>query len=197
MNSCLKKDVEGFLETYFNFSINAEMETQNCLVLDGVIDVIDMEGVFWQNYEVRILFPKLNYPNVIPEVYEISSKIDRAIKFHIDTNGKCCLDIYHKLVLEQRRGINIIEFYKKFVYPFFANHQFKIKTDSYAAGEYKHDIAGVVQYYKDEFDLTDFIIIKKHKKCCFMTVEKLKSYGNKLLIMDLKIFNEKLSKLIL
>ncbi|MFD2529158.1 hypothetical protein [Polaribacter marinaquae] len=217
MNYCLKKDTEDFLEKYFNFSINTEMEIQNCLVLDGVIDIIDKEGVFWQNYNIRILLSKLNYPNVIPEVFELSSKIDRDIKFHIDTNGKCCLDIYHRLALVQRRGINIIDFYKRFVYPFFANHQFKIKTDSYANGEYDHDIAGVIQYYKEEFELTDFtIIIKylecslgilkaernrecpicgkpKYKKCCAMKVEKLKSYGNKLLKLDLKIFKENLS----
>jgi hypothetical protein len=219
MNYCLKKDVENFLETYFNFSINIEMETENCLVLDGVIEIIDKKGVFWQDYKIRMLLSKLNYPNIIPEVFEISSKIDRDIKFHIDTNGKCCLDIYHRLVLVQRRGITIIDFYKRFVYPFFANHQFKIETDSYANGEYDHDIAGVIQYYKEEFELTDFTIIIKHlecslgilkaernrecpicgkpkyKKCCAMKVEKLKSYGNKLLKLDLKIFKEKLSSI--
>ncbi|WP_405565726.1 hypothetical protein [Polaribacter sp. Asnod6-C07] len=197
------------------------METKNCLVIDGVIDIIDTEGDFWQNYKIRMFLPKLNYPHILPEVFEISSKIDRDIKYHIDTNGKCCLDIYHRLALAQRRGINIIDFYKKFVYPFFANHQFKIETDSYANGEYDHDIAGVIQYYKEEFQLTDFkTIIKylecslgvlkaernrecpicgkpKYKKCCAMKVEKLKSYGNKLLITDLKIFNEILSKPIL
>lgn len=216
MNSCLKKDVGDFLERYFSFNINADKTTCDNLVLDGVVDIIDTNDDFWNNYEVRIVIPKSNYPNIIPKVYEVSNKIDRDIDFHVSKKGKCCLDIHHKLILEARKGITLISFYQKYIYPFFANHQFKVKTDTYAGEEYEHDIDGIIQYYKEEFKLTDFNLIVKHiectlgilkaernkqcpicgkpkyKKCCSPIVEKLKRYGKELLKVDLEIFKNKL-----
>jgi hypothetical protein len=217
MNTKLRKDLTDFLNTYFDFSINTEKTCSRYLILDGVIEVVDTKGVFWDDYEVRLVIPKLGYPYVVPEVYEISTKIERDYNFHISKNGNCCLDIHHKLILEKRRGVVIIDFYKKYIYPFFANHQYKIKTNSYAGGEYKHDGDGVVQFYEEEFKLTDYeLIIKylecslgklktnrnrkcpicgspKHKKCCRKTVEKLKCFGKEILKLDLDIFKKKLN----
>ncbi|WP_417372097.1 hypothetical protein [Gelidibacter japonicus] len=219
MNTRLNKDLTDFLNTYFNFIINADKSNDGYLVLDGVINVIDTNGDFWNDYEVRIVIPELGYPHVVPEVYESSTKIERDDDFHISKKGKCCLDIHHKLMLEKRRGITLISFYKKYVYPFFANHQYKIKTESYAGEEYKHDADGVVQFYKEEFNLTDCeLIVKyincslgvfkternkqcpicggpKYKKCCRITVEKLKPFGKEILKLDLEIFKAKLARI--
>jgi hypothetical protein len=216
MSARLKKDLSDFLNTYFNFNINTDKTNSNYLVLDGVIDIVDTNGNFWNDYKVRMAVPKTGYPNTIPEVFEISSKIERDIDFHISKKGKCCLDIHHKLMLEKRRGITLISFYKKYIYPFFANHQYKVKTESYAGEEYEHDADGVIQFYREEFNLTDYeLIIKyiecslgilkternkqcpicgglKYKKCCRITVEKLKSYGKEILKLDLEVFKNKI-----
>jgi hypothetical protein len=216
MKNQLKKDLNSFLDKYFKFSVNIDKTGDSLLVLDGVIEVVDTNGDFWNDYEVRIVVPKLGYPNVVPKIYETSAKIVRHDDFHISKEGKCCLDIHHKLMLEKRRGITLISFYKKYIYPFFANHQYKIKTESYAGEEYKHDVDGVIQFYNEEFSLTDYELIIKHiecslgilkagrnkqcpicgnpkyKKCCRTTVEKLKSFGKEILRMDLAIFKDKI-----
>ncbi len=217
MKNQLKKDLNNFLDTYYNFSVNKDKTDDSYLVLDGVIEIIDTNGDFWNDYDVRIVFPKLGYPYVVPEVYECSTKIERDDDFHISKRGKCCLDIHHKLMLEKRRGVTLISFYKKYIYPFFANHQYKIKTESYAGEEYKHDVDGVIQFYDEEFNLTDYELIIKHiecslgiliternkqcpicgspkyKKCCRTTVEKLKPFGKEILKLDLEIFKAKLA----
>lgn len=217
MNAQLRKDLNDFLNTYFNFSINTDKTNDNYIVLDGVIDVVDTNDDFWNNYNIRVIVPKSGYPHIIPIVYETSSKIKRDKDFHISEKGECCLDIHHKLILEKRRGISLVSFYKKYIYPFFSNHQYKIKINSYAGEEYKHDADGIVQFYKEEFNLTDYeIIIKcieaslgilkternkqcpicgspKYKKCCHQTVEKLKLYGNEILKLDLEIFKDRFS----
>ncbi|WP_430928926.1 hypothetical protein [Polaribacter marinivivus] len=215
MNYRLRKDLNDFLDTYFKFVINEKYTNQDYLVLDGNVDVIDTKGNFWNDYFIRLLIPISNYPSVIPSVYEISEEIEREDDFHISKKGECCLDIHHKLILEKRRGINLIAFYKKYIYPFFANHQYKIKTNMYANGEYKHDVEGVVQFYNDEYNLSNSESIvkyielalgvrkadrnkeciicggRKYKNCCFLTVEKLKSFGSRILKTDLEIFKNK------
>lgn len=219
MNTRLKKDLNDFLNTYYNFSISTDKTKDNYLVLNGAINVVDTNGDFWNDYEVRIVIPKLGYPHVVPKVYECSTKIERDDDFHISKKGECCLDIHHKLILEKKRGITLISFYKKYIYPFFSNHQYKIKTKSYAGEEYEHDADGVVQFYNEEFNLTDNeLIIKyiecslgmlkternkqcpicgspKYKKCCRITVDKLKSFGKEILKLDLEIFKSKVSRI--
>lgn len=218
MNTRLKKDSTEFLGTYYSFNINTNKTTDSYLIIDGVIDIVDTKNVFWNSYDVRIAIPKLSYPNVMLKVYEISTKIERDKDFHISEEGECCLDIYHRLKLEARRGITLVEFYKKYIYPFFANHQFKLKTEAYAGEEYEHDVDGVVQFYKEEFNLVDYeLIIKyiecslgiinaernkqcpicgspKYKKCCLQTIEKLKAFGKEILKLDLEIFNNMVVK---
>lgn len=216
MNRTLKNDLSVFLDTYYSFSIIEKKSNSNVLVLEGTINIIDVNSQLWDNYHIAIHIPKNNYPYIIPDVYETSSKIERLYDFHISKNGKCCLDIMHKLILEKRRGISIVDFYKKYIYPFFANHQYKLKTKLYAGGEYKHDVDGIFQYYKEEYNLHDPLQILtylkhalgkikaernkkcpicgglKYKKCCLPIVDKLKLYGSMQLKIDFKVFKEKL-----
>lgn len=218
MNRTLKNDLTYFLDTYYSFSINEEKSSNNYLVLQGKISIIDKNSQLWDNYHIRIHISKNNYPYIIPDVYETSTKIERSYDFHISKEGKCCLDIMHKLILEKRRGITLVDFYKKYIYPFFANHQYKLKTKLYAGSEYKHDIDGIFQYYKEEYNLQDPLQILtylkhalgeikaernkkcpicgglKYKKCCMHIVDKLSLYGNKQLKIDHYVFKEKLKK---
>ena len=82
----------------------------------------------WGNYDIDVFVPTINYPQVTPIVVETTKNIERSWDFHISDEGICCLSIPHKLILAKRSGINLINFYRDFIYPFFANHQFKLKT---------------------------------------------------------------------
>ena len=158
MNSALKKDIHEFLNTYYNFKIT---KNESCVVVSGFIDVFDVDDVLWGNYDINVFVPTKNYPHVTPIVVETSKNIDRSWDFHISDEGLCCLAIPHKLILEQRSGINIINFYKKFIYPFFANHQYKLKTGKYANGEFAHHEKGILQFYKEELETDNLLYIEK------------------------------------
>ncbi len=209
MNRKLSKDIEAFLDMYPIFSL--VKETEIALNLDGKIDIIDVDGNYWDSYEIRIKVPIAKYPNIIPEVYETSKKIKRENDWHISADGACCLDITHQLILLKNKGIDLISFYQNKIYPFFANHQYKLKTGNYANGDYPHEFDGIKYYYAKELHLTDTeLIIKilklittkrlpkkesvcicshsKFKHCHLPTVTKLTLFGQQQLRLDLLLF---------
>jgi hypothetical protein len=214
--SLLSKDIKEFLNIYHKFK-SFKPDEFDGLVLHGEIDIVDEKKEFWSTYKVLILI-KSSYPNTIPSVIEISEIIERDWDFHISKEGICCLDISHDLILKSNAGINITNFYRKVIYPFFANHQYKIKEDEYANGEYKHHEEGVIQYYDSTLGLTNHLFIikllkkaidgkksepnkacpicskTKYKKCCRPIINKLNLYGKERLIRDLSIFEKALNK---
>ncbi|MFA5297651.1 MAG: hypothetical protein WC389_05520 [Lutibacter sp.] len=217
MNSRLRKDLKSFLDKYYKFEL-VNSKNPNTIILVGVADIADENDGHWESYKIKIVFNENDYPNVIPIVYELSKHIDRNWDFHISKDGICCLNIPHKLIKQKSRGIELTEFYKDVIYPFFANHQFKLKEEKYANGEYKHSDDGIAQFYSEEFELNEpEIIIKylelaigqmkteankkcpicgksKYKKCCRPKVNKLMIFGKKQLLTDLEIFKNRLMK---
>ena len=215
MNSRLKKDTKDFLNKFYKFK-RVPLDTPSKFALAGTIDIIDETGEYWDSYKIAITFDENRYPNVIPTVIELSENIERNWDFHISDEGSCCLDIPHRLIKLKRRGIILTSFYKDIIYPFFANHQYKLSKGEYANGEYKHHEKGIIQFYEEEFSLVDNEIIIKHiklaigeikalpnkecpvcrqpkyKKCCRPISEKLSIYGKNQLKSDLEIFQRQL-----
>lgn len=215
--SIIKKDITEFLKIYHKFK-HVTLEKFDCDALYGKIDVVDIENQHWKSYTILITI-KSSYPYTIPLVYEMSENIKRDWDYHISKDGYCCLDITHELILRKRIGINIIEFYREVIYPFFANHQYRVIEGEYANGEYKHFDNGVIQYYEVELGLTNQLLVvdlikeaikdrklepnktcpicgnSKHKKCCGPKIKKLRLFGKNRLENDLKIFESAKSKI--
>lgn len=209
MNRKISNDIQALQDIYPIFFLVDKTEV--ALTLDGKIDIIDVDGNYWDSYHIRIKIPIAKYPNIIPEVYEISEKIIRENDWHISTDGACCLDITHNLLLLKNKGIDLITFYQNKIYPFFANHQYKLKTGNYANGDYPHAFEGIKYFYFKELQLTDReLIIKilklviakktpkkeaicicgqsKFKHCHLPTVTKLIQFGQQQLKVDLALF---------
>lgn len=159
MNSIIQKDIDKFIQLYPQFFILRSSNER--IDLKGIIDIVDVQGNYWDNYEVKIVVPTHKYPNIIPQVYELSTKIIRESDWHISKNGECCLDITHKLLLLQKKGINLISFYQTKIYPFFTNHTYKLNTGEYADGDYPHEFEGIKIFYKNEIGLNDIELIIK------------------------------------
>lgn len=208
MNSKLRNDIDQFLKLYPIFSIKEDAEK---VEFEGLIDIVDTDGNYWDNYEIRIVVPVQKYPNIVPLVYEHSTKIIREEDSHISANGECCLDITHNLILLQNKGIDLISFYKNKIYPFFANHQYKLRTGDYANGDYPHQFDGIKYFYENELGLTNTILIikiltritsnklpnkesmcvcgeNKFKHCHLPIVTKLILFGKQRLKDDLMLF---------
>ncbi|SRX76371.1 hypothetical protein [Aequorivita antarctica] len=206
----LDKHIKEFLELYHNFRL-VDSNRKHIATLQGTITIVDENNQIWSDYDIRIEISHA-YPYTIPSIYEESKLIERDWEFHISKEGKCCLDIHHSMLLKRRKGISLINFYQNVIYPFFANHQYKVNEGSYANGEYKHFEKGIIQYYEEELDLTDRdYILKlidsailgtkyarnntcticgspKFKKCCLPKINKLTLFGKDQLKTDYGIF---------
>lgn len=214
--SLLKRDIAKFLEVYHKFE-NVTLEKHDCEALYGEVAVVDKKKQHWKNYKVLITINS-SYPQTIPSVYEMSDVIERDWDFHISKKGACCLDITHDLILKRNTGINLIEFYRDVIYPFFANHQYRIVEGHYANGEYKHFGEGIVQYYEAKLGLKEPLLVvtlitealenrkleankecpicksPKYKKCCRPMINKLRLYGGSQLKKDLDVFEKLISE---
>lgn len=211
----LNAEIERFVGKYFYFK-KVKSPKNEYLVIEGKIDIVDGADRYWDQFEVLILINKNEYPYTIPTVFEKTQKINRDWDFHISKKGECCLDIPHKLQKMKLRGIIFQEFYSEVIYPFFANFCYKESQGNYANGEYKHHIAGIAQFYKEEFNLENIELIMalietsinpvkyppnqkcpfcgkpKYKNCCRKIIYQLRGYGREQLQLDLKLFNNHL-----
>lgn len=210
MKVSIQKDIKKFVEKYPKFSM-IPIDNTNYIKLQGVIDIVDIEGVYWDSYEISILLLKQNYPHITPKVFETTEKIKREDDWHISVNGECCLDIIHKMILLENKGIDIISFYQNKIYPFFANHAFKLKTGEYANGDYPHQFDGIKYFYENDLrlkdvDLTILLLTsitnhklpsrnaiclckqRKYKYCHLPIAKKLMLFGQKRLLDDLLFF---------
>jgi hypothetical protein len=212
-NKLLEKDIIQFINTYPKFKYS-ERPKMKCSLLTGVVDVCGVNGKYWSSFEIEIYIDKQKYPFCVPIIKEASNRIEREKDWHISEDGICCLDIHHELEYLAKRGINMVSFYQKKIYPFFTNTIYKIKNGKYANEEYKHDFDGVIQFYSEKLKLKDnAVIIKiissilnnncpgrneycicdkqvKFKKCHWTAVSFLKSLSKERLKKDLIGFQE-------
>jgi hypothetical protein len=181
----------------------------------GDMDICDSKGNYWETFNIEIFLPD-TYPFCYPKVRERSRILTRDSNWHINEKGYCCLDIEHKLVMYQTRGMNLFDFIKNKVYPFFVNQVYRKKTGHYASGEYNHEFDGVVQFYREELEIhssalaveilqkilvnklpqrNDLCICgeKKYKNCHYRSVEFLRLIPKNRLVRDIEGFNKALS----
>lgn len=213
MKNYFQSEIDKFISLYPNFSIR-DISASN-KALRGNIDIVDVKGDLWGTYEIEIIVPREHYPYVTPFVFEISAKVERTEDWHVSDTGLCCLDITHNLILLEKRRLNLISFYQEKIYPFFANHTYKMHTGRYANGDYPHEFEGVKFFYENDLGLKDTgftihlldcIVNRKlpernslclcgkykYKKCHMPIVERLLSFGYPQLMDDLGQFRNEM-----
>lgn len=177
----------------------------------GELDICDQGGNYWETFKINIEIQS-SYPFCVPKVREVSNIIDREDDWHIDKRGYCCLDIDHKLLIKSKRGIDLTDYIRNVICPYFANQLYKKEKGNYAASSYLHGFDGVRQYYAGlgivEVDLAIKIIKgvlhnklpsrndpcfcgkAKFKNCHLLSVNKLKSVSKEQLKIDLENFKK-------
>lgn len=179
-------------------------------IVSGELDICDQAGDYWETFMVAIYLSS-SYPYCVPKVRELSGIIKRDANWHIDEDGFCCLDIEHRMLLLAKRGINLTDFIKNKVYPYFANQIFKKNKGNYASGEYLHNFDGIKQFYREglnieepklAIDILRGVISKKlpkrnepclcgegkYKRCHMKSVELLRSLPHERIKKDLDEF---------
>jgi hypothetical protein len=123
-------------------------------LISGDLDICDVYGNYWDTFNICLVVGDA-FPYSVPILVERSKKIPRLESRHISEEGICCMDMEHKLLKRARRGLNIAEFIKEQVYPYFANQLYYQKEKKFANSEWDHNFKGVVQFYAEELGLTD------------------------------------------
>ncbi len=210
----IDKDFRELKKVFPKMNTKTINQANNAWLISGDIDIFDVNGDYWETYEIKIQVP-FTYPHCVIGVQETSQKIERSEDRHIDNLGICCLDISHKLLAMKMKGVNLTDFTKSKIYPYFANQVFFDRTGKYAAGDYPHRFDGIRQFYSEELgienekeaiDLIQFILSKeklgrndlcfcgdkKFKDCHLANVEFLRSVGENQLRIDLAGFKNEL-----
>jgi len=118
------------------------------LCFSGEIDICDSIGVYWDTFEIIIRAPN-NYPYGVPTMQETGMKIERIADRHISSNGYCCVAIDHVLLYQASKQLMIIDFIKKYVHPYLANHLYFEAKGHYSNEEYLHGFSGIRQFYRE------------------------------------------------
>jgi len=182
-------------------------------VIAGELDICDTKGIYWNTFDIGIVVPQ-SYPHCVPILIEKSKLIPRDIDWHISSEGICCLDIPHNLIVMSKMGINICSFIADKIYTYFANQLYKLTEKKYAGKEYEHHFDGVIQYYIEEHNLLDKNAVvsllqrlaakssigrndscpcgsgKKIKHCHLNSIEKIKTLGSARMLADLETIKE-------
>ncbi|HEY4325130.1 MAG TPA: SEC-C domain-containing protein [Mucilaginibacter sp.] len=120
----------------------------------GVLDVCDEAGSWYDSFSVRLNAPA-KYPYGIPHIFETGGLIERIADRHVNGDGSCCVAIEHTLLYRAARGLKLYDFMQDFAYPYFANQLYFKAKGRYAASEYAHGFAGVVQFYRETLHTED------------------------------------------
>lgn len=190
------KDVKDYFPR-LSYTWNQEGKTW---VVRGELDICDVEGVYWNTFDIAILVPEA-YPYCVPIIIERSEIIPRDIDWHISKEGICCVDSDNSLLAMSKRGINLKDFLSDKIYNYFANQLYKLQEREYAGEEYKHFTEGTIQYYIEELRIPsiEHILVflnkilskgdltrnklcpcgsgRKIKKCHEKEIDTIKSFG--------------------
>lgn len=145
----LSKEIEMVSQLYPKLKIIYSEE--KLIKLEGDLDITDIEDNYLETFKISILLPP-KFPFAVPEVREKSNIIPRIIDRHISPNGVCCLDIDHELLFLAASGIQLSQFIRQKVYPFFANQVYYIAFGLFAGEEYAHYDKGVIQFYYEKLN---------------------------------------------
>ena len=152
------QQLEGTVNSHPSLSIIDENGEK---FLRGTLDVVDSDGKFWESFEVEIKY-KHGFPNRFPKLFEIGGKIPKILDWHIFTSdNSSCITIPPHEVLLCLNGITISWFIEYQVMPHLFNQTHRLKEGFYVNGEYEHGIDGLWQFYEEELDSTDRLLIVK------------------------------------
>lgn len=201
----LKIQVEGKYPRLKFFTYKNEI-----LALRGPIDLTVGSDVF-DSYEIEIIFTD-QHPSEAPLVRETAERIPRILDRHIyEKSGFFCLGPRLAVKEAWMKNHNVISFLSDPVISFLANQSYYERTGEWKNGEYAHGKKGIIQYYRERFNINDereLVLVlnsviegvkigrndpcfcksgKKAKKCHLNLALELQRLGDKnIFIADLK-----------
>lgn len=137
--------------------------TEEGLVSNGKIEIIDPSGILWRTLKVQIEIPE-KYPLTPPVIYEIGGELPHEPEWHINGDGSCCVGPNAKIFRLLNSLITIEGWLNIIVMPYFFDQVHKLEKGVYKGKEYAHGSYGLIEDYKDWWKLEhDKEVIEKLK----------------------------------
>lgn len=103
-------------------------------------------------YEVEITIPQ-DYPDILPAVKETGGKVPE--EFHLNPDGTLCLGVPLEVKRKFRQNPCLLGFVEELLIPFLYSNSYKEKYGEMPFGELSHGTEGILEYYKEAFDVDD------------------------------------------
>lgn len=100
-----------------------------------------------------------SFPNEVPTVKEMGGRI--PVNFHHNTGGTLCLATPTDQWVKFNKCKSLIGFVETLIVPFLFSFCFKIKTGRMPFGERSHGGLGILEFYCEYFELTDYEAARK------------------------------------
>lgn len=124
-----------------------EVNIDEYSILKGEIDVIDLNGKFWETYSIEIHCSD-QFPLRFPRLYETSNKFPKIADWHVfEDSGTCCVKILPEELIKCLKGITLLEYLDQEVLPYFFNQTHRKVEGYYVNGEYSHGLKGIIEFY--------------------------------------------------
>lgn len=163
----LDKDLKEVVDIFPKIKLYTNNKTKS---LSGEIDIFDVTGNYVNSYDIKVTIPA-NYPHDFPLLFETGNKFEHIPDRHINEDDSCCICSLQEVDLMKQKGITIKDFFLKYVIPYLANQIYFDSEGEWANGDYEHGVDGILQYYKELFEMND--IEKVIKLLCFFNIKKL------------------------
>lgn len=173
------------------------------VIVSGELDLVDEQGNYHDTYSMEI-HSVSNYPNRFPLVYEIGGRIPRNIDWHVfESDGHCCIRTVPEEIFACRKGINLIDFVKNEVEPYFYSQTFR-RLNGYFLNERAHGLLGDIEFFSEILETKDiremaqwlyFILQRKEPnrvaKKCFCGKNVMYRHCHRKAYRKLAAFNDK------
>ena len=147
--SALREQVTNFLKSQPMMTLRPTRSKAK--IIEGSFEftvVNEQEEKTEDRYNLQILIPQ-SFPNDLPEIYELGSRITRSPDNHINPNGSFCLGSPLRLKLLLSKVKTLEGFAKDCITPFLYAHS----TGGFLFGELSHGRVGLIEDYKDIFEV--------------------------------------------
>lgn len=119
-----------------------------------------------ENFDLQLVVPG-DYPASLPEVRETSGIIDPGYE-HLYLDGSFCLGVRGELLLAQFENPSLVALLDGPVRSYLYSYLFRTRYGYYPFGDRAHGALGILHYYGELFEETDFpTIVKLLGAVCF------------------------------
>ncbi|AQR96487.1 YecA family protein [Clostridium saccharoperbutylacetonicum] len=127
---------------------------ENKAIISGLINFEAKydDIIIKDKYYIEIILDD-KYPNTIPIVKEIGGRIPST--FHKNGNDILCLEVESKMKDYLIKNPNLLSFVNKFLVEYLYGYSYKELYGRLPFGERKHGVLGIIDYYREIFDVYD------------------------------------------